>query len=155
MSKNNSNKFSRRSFVQTTLLGAAGLTILPGFKNFIPSDTINLGFIGLGRQAMYLLDGFLTIKSVKVLASADVYGVKNQRFKQRVTKYYQKKGTNIDVKTYEKYQDLLARTDIDAVVIAVPDHWHALIAIDALKAGKDVYLEKPLTFTILEGKALR
>ncbi len=155
MSKNNSNKFSRRSFVQTTLLGAAGLTILPSFKNFIPSDTINLGFIGLGRQAMYLLDGFLTIKGVKVLASADVYGVKNQRFKQRVTKYYQKKGINIDVKTYEKYQDLLARTDIDAVVIAVPDHWHALIAIDALKAGKDVYLEKPLTFTILEGKVLR
>ncbi|RLD85214.1 MAG: gfo/Idh/MocA family oxidoreductase, partial [Bacteroidetes bacterium] len=74
MSKNNSNNFSRRSFVQTTLLGAAGLTILPSFKNFIPSDTINLGFIGLGRQAMYLLDGFLTIKSVKVLASADVYG---------------------------------------------------------------------------------
>ena len=155
MNYNKSNKFSRRSFVQTSLLGAAGLTILPGFSSFKSNETINLGFIGLGRQAMFLLDGFINIEGVKVLASADIYKIKNERFKQRVTKHYKKKGINTNVKTYEKYQDLLARTDIDAVVIAVPDHWHALIAIDALKAGKDVYIEKPLTFTIQEGKILR
>lgn len=155
MKQKESNKFSRRSFVQTSLLGAAGLTILPGFNVFKPNENINLGFIGVGRQAMFLLDGFINIEGVKVLASADVYEVKNKRFKQRVTDHYNKKGTSVDVKTYENYQDLLARKDIDAVVIAVPDHWHALIAIDAIKAGKDVYIEKPLTFTILEGKALR
>jgi predicted dehydrogenase len=155
MKDKNPNKISRRSFVQTSLLGAAGFTILPGFSAFKPSDTINLGFIGLGRQAMFLLNGFINIDGVKVLASADVYQIKNERFKQRVTNHYKKKGINTDIKTYERYQDLLARKDIDAVVIAVPDHWHALIAIDALKAGKDVYLEKPLTFTILEGKVLR
>lgn len=149
------NDFSRRTFVKTSFLGAAGLTILPSFKNFNSNDNINLGFIGLGRQAMYLLDGFINIDGVKVLASADVYGIKNERFKQRVTNHYKKNGQSVAVKTYEKYQDLLARTDIDAVVIAVPDHWHALIAIDALKAGKDVYIEKPLTFTIQEGKVLR
>ena len=155
MNNTKSNLLSRRSFVQTSLLGAAGLTILPGFTTFKPNENINLGFIGLGRQAMFLLNGFINIDGVKVLAASDVYGVKNKRFEQRVTDHYKKKGENVDVKTYENYQDLLARTDIDAVVIAVPDHWHALIAIDALKAGKDVYIEKPLTFTILEGKVLR
>ncbi|MCK7538241.1 MAG: Gfo/Idh/MocA family oxidoreductase [Marinilabiliales bacterium] len=58
-------------------------------------------------------------------------------------------------RTYERYDDLLGRKDIDAVVIAVPDHAHAMIAIAALRAGKDVYLEKPLTFTIYEGQLLR
>ncbi|MCK5102712.1 MAG: Gfo/Idh/MocA family oxidoreductase [Cyclobacteriaceae bacterium] len=155
MNNKNSKGVSRRSFVQTSLLGAAGLTILPGFKGFKPNENINLGFIGLGRQAMFLLNGFINIDGVKVLAAADVYGIKRKRFEQRVTDHYKKKGATADVKTYEKYQDLLARKDIDAVVIAVPDHWHALIAIDALKTGKDVYLEKPLTFTIQEGKMLR
>ena len=155
MNTKDSNRISRRSFVQTSLLGAAGITILPGFKGFRPNENINLGFIGLGRQAMFLLDGFINIDGVKVLAAADVYGIKRQRFEQRVSKHYDSKGTSVDVLTYERYQDLLVRKDIDAVVIAVPDHWHALIAIDALTSGKDVYLEKPLTFTIQEGKVLR
>lgn len=155
MNKEHAKKVSRRSFVQTSLMGAAGLTILPGFKSFAANENINLGFIGMGRQAMFLLNGFINIDGVKVLAGSDVYGVKRQRFEQRVSGHYKSKGTSVDVKTYEKYQDLLAREDIDAVVIATPDHWHALIAIDAIKAGKDVYLEKPLTFTIQEGKALR
>ena len=155
MNKTNSNTVSRRSFVQSSFLATAGLTILPGFKTFKPNDNINLGFIGLGRQAMFLLDGFINIDGVKVLASADVFDIKNKRFEQRVNEHYKKKGKSVAVKTYENYQDLLARTDIDAVVIAVPDHWHALIAIDALKSGKDVYLEKPMTFTIQEGKVLR
>jgi predicted dehydrogenase len=143
---------SRRSFVEKSLMGAAGLMILPGFKSFRPNDTINLGFIGLGRQAMFLLNGFMSLDGVKVLAGSDVYGIKRQRFEKRVREKY---GSGSQVNTYEKYQDILARKDIDAVVIATPDHWHALIAIDAVKAGKDVYLEKPLTFTIKEGEMLR
>ena len=155
MSKGNKIDFTRRSFMQTTALGAAGMMILPGFRSFQANDQINLGFIGVGRQAMFLLEGFINIDGVKVLAAADVYGRKRIRFEREVNEFYKGKGTSVDVKTYENYKDLLARTDIDAVVIAVPDHWHALIAIDALKAGKDVYLEKPLTFTIQEGKVLR
>ena len=155
MNNKNSNLISRRSFVQTSMLGAAGITFLPSFKSLKPNENINLGFIGVGRQASFLLNGFINIDGVKVLAASDVYGVKRQRFEQKVSEHYKSKGTTVDVKTYEKYQDLLARQDIDAVVIAVPDHWHALIALDALKSGKDVYLEKPLTFTIQEGKMLR
>ena len=154
MNNTNSKMFDRRAFLQSSALGAAGLLILPGFKSFKPNDNINLGFIGVGRQAMFLMNGFINLEGVKVLAAADVYGVKRQRFEQRVSEHYKSKGTSVDVKTYENYKDLLARKDIDAVVIATPDHWHALIAIDALKAGKDVYLEKPLTFTIQEGKML-
>jgi predicted dehydrogenase len=154
MNNMSSKMFDRRSFLQSSALGAAGLLILPGFKSFKPNDNINLGFIGVGRQAMFLMNGFINLEGVKVLAAADVYGIKRQRFEQRVSEHYKSKGTSVDVKTYENYKDLLARKDIDAVVIATPDHWHALIAIDALKAGKDVYLEKPLTFTIQEGKML-
>lgn len=155
MNNKNLKPVSRRSFLQTSALGTAGLTILPGFNSIRPNENINLGFIGVGRQAMFLLNGFISLEGVKVLAAADVYGLKRKRFEQRVTEHYKSKGTNVDVKTYENYKDLLARKDIDAVVIAVPDHWHALIAIDALKSGKDVYLEKPLTFTIQEGITLR
>jgi predicted dehydrogenase len=138
----NSNMVSRRSFLHTSALGAAGLMVLPGFKSFKPNENINLGFIGVGRQAMFLMNGFINLDGVKVLAAADVYGIKRQRFEKVVAEHYKGKGTSVDVKTYENYKDLLARKDIDAVVIAVPDHWHALIAIDALQSGKDVYLEK-------------
>jgi len=149
------SSISRRSFLETSAKGAAGLAILPGLMSFKPSETINLGFIGLGRQAMFLLNGFMHVEGVKVLAGCDVYGIKRQRFEKRVTDFYSGKSGGVTVKTYEKYQDLLARTDIDAVVIATPDHWHALIAIDAIRSGKDVYLEKPLTLTIREGQVLR
>jgi predicted dehydrogenase len=119
------------------------------------SNIINIGFIGVGRQSMGLLNGFIRIPGVRVVAGCDVYGIKRQRFEKRVIDYYQettKKKTK--VRMYEMYQDLLNQKDIDAVVIASPDHWHALHAIDACKAGKDVYLEKPLTFTIREGQEL-
>lgn len=152
MTENISFTLSRRSFIEKSVIGTAGLMILPGFKTFKPNDTINLGCIGLGRQAMFLLNGFMSLDGVKVLAGCDVYGIKRRRFVQRVKEHY---GTDTQVDTYEYYQDILARKDIDAVVIAVPDFWHALIAIDAVKAGKDVYLEKPLTFTIREGETLR
>jgi predicted dehydrogenase len=144
-------KLSRRSFIGTTALGVAGMAFLGSCKDKKGVKEITLGFIGMGQQAMYLLDGFMGIEGVKVVAGSDVYGIKRARFEKRVKDHYAKAGKESDVKTYEKYQDLLAREDIDAVVIATPDHWHALIAIAACKAGKDVYLEKPLTFTIKEG----
>lgn len=154
--------FSRRKFLGSGLLGAAGLTVLPhlgmasspAYPMASKTDTLRVGFIGLGRQAMGILGGFLPLPGIEVIACSDVYGIKRKRFLQRTNEYYSKNSQNIKVDEYEDYRDLLAREDIDAVVIATPDHWHALQAIDACKANKDIYLEKPLTFTIKEGQEL-
>ena len=157
MVEKSANKISRRNFIGTSLTGLAGLSLMPaiGFARGA-NDTVRLGFIGVGRQAMFLLNGFMSIPGVEVVAGSDVYGIKRKRFERRVKEHASKNNKKVkDVKTYENYQDLLARNDVDAVVIASPDHWHALMAIDAVNAGKDVYLEKPLTFTIREGQALR
>jgi predicted dehydrogenase len=151
-------KWSRRQFINSGVAGVAGMMILPKLTSAagssIPAD-LRLGFIGMGQQSMFLLNGFLQIPGVQVVAGCDVYGVKRQRFEKRVKAYYKKAGKDVKVDTYEKYPDLLSRKDIDAVVIAVPDHSHAMIAIAACKAGKDVYLEKPMTFKIKEGQELK
>jgi len=150
--------WSRRRFLTTAAAGAAGVAVIPhltGCKSKVAEDSIRLGFIGLGQQAMFLLNGFMQVPGVRAVAGCDVYGIKRERFERRVKAFHDKAGTKADVKTFEKFEDLLALEDIDAVVIATPDHWHALIAIAACRAGKDVYLEKPMTFTIKEGQELR
>lgn len=157
----------RRDFLKASALGVAGAVVAPSIASaasFAPSaakkttaknDKINLGFIGLGQQCMYLMSSFIKMDDVQVVAGCDVYDIKRDRFEKRVTEYYQGKGFKKCAPTmYEDYQELLARPDIDAVVIAVPDHWHAIIAIAACKAGKDVYLEKPMTLTVYEGQQL-
>ena len=97
----------------------------------------------------------MKIPGVEVLACADVYEIKRERFKLRVNKISNELGKpSPKVDVYNNYKDRLARPDIAAAVIASPDHWHALMAIDACKAGKDIYLEKPLTLTIKEGQEL-
>ena len=158
------SKLSRLDFIRYSALGAASTLIVPRSvsaavapkkaKKGDANDNINIGFIGLGQQAINLMNGFITIEGVRVVAGADVYDIKRNRFEQRVNKYYSDKGIKNKLDIYVDYQDILARPDIDAVVIATPDHWHAIMAIDACKAGKDVYLEKPLTFTIYEGQQL-
>ena len=157
----------RRDFLKASAIGAAGIMMPAGMlhaansplpaskKKESANGKINLGFIGLGQQAMYLLKGFMSMDDVRVVAGCDVYDVKRDRFVKRVTDYYTGKGEKkVKVDVYEDYQDVLARPDVDAVVIAVPDHQHAIIAIAACKAGKDIYLEKPLTLTIYEGQQL-
>lgn len=103
---------------------------------------------------MGLLRTFMQNPQVEVLAGADVYEVKNERFGMRVKELYSDRGETVDVKLYTDYRKLLENPEIDAVVIASPDHWHALMAIHACEAGKDIYLEKPLTYTVKEGQDL-
>jgi predicted dehydrogenase len=156
--KDQKRSWSRRQFINSGIAGMAGMMILPKIASSVKSSAvadIRLGFIGMGQQSMFLLNGFLQIPGVQVIAGCDVYGVKRKRFEKRVTAFYKKSGKDVKVDTYEKYPDLLNRTDVDAVVIAVPDHSHAMIAIAACKAGKDVYLEKPMTFMIKEGQELK
>ena len=149
----------RRDFIRFSALGAAAAALPLGAYGAEPAKSkktsknakVQMGFIGLGQQGMYLLSSFINMDDVRVLAGCDVYDVKRDRFVRRVKEKY---GAKAKVDVYEDYQDLLAREDIDAVVIAVPDHQHAIIAIAACKAGKDVYLEKPLTLTIYEGQQL-
>jgi predicted dehydrogenase len=137
--KNPKNVISRRRFLGSAALGMAGMVVLPGIagscKSEKKSTDIRMGFIGLGRQSMFLLSGFLELPGTQVVAGCDVYGIKRERFKKRVSDFYTKNKREFKVDLYEKFEDLLNRKDIDAVVIAVPDHTHARIAIAACKAG--------------------
>ncbi|PZX59639.1 putative dehydrogenase [Algoriphagus ratkowskyi] len=152
--------FSRRKFLSASILSTVGLTAIPnlsfgGTALIADSSKIRLGFIGVGRQAMGLLGNMMKNPLVDVVAAADVYEIKLERFKARVAKHYtddNRKAPSMNV--YADYKQLLANPEVDAVVIASPDHWHAMMAIDACHAGKDIYLEKPLTFTIHEGQEL-
>lgn len=152
---------SRRGFITKTALAAGAISILPRHvfgRGFIaPSDKMNLGFIGLGKQSQGLAKNFIGNTSAQIVAASDVWSTKNKWFKGHVEKIYAEK-RNVSnynaISTYLNYKELLERNDIDGVVIATPDHWHAIQAIDAMKSGKDVYCEKPLTHNIEEGIAL-
>jgi predicted dehydrogenase len=148
----------RRKFIKRTGLAIGSVTIVPrhvlgrGFT--APNDKINLGFIGLGKQSSGLARFFTENTAAQIIAGSDVWTTKNGWFKKHVEKVYaekrQKSGYS-GVSTTGDYEELLQRPDIDAVIIATPDHWHAIQAIAAMKAGKDVYCEKPMTLTVQEG----
>ena len=154
--QNSSEKLTRRQFLGYSALGLAGLTILPSWTmangvRIAPSDRVVLGFIGLGRQGCSDFHSFSSCAGVQVVAGCDVHALKRERFK-RITEAWQKK-LNVPQRCdmYEFYEDMLNRKDIDAVSIATPDHWHALTLIHACQSGKDVYVQKPLAYTITEG----
>lgn len=119
-------------------------------KSAAPSDRIRLGFIGLGNRGGQNLDAFLDLRErVDIVALCDVDA---NYMANALSKAKQK--SKQSCATYGDYRKLLENKDVDAVVISTPDHWHALPTIDACKAGKDVYCEKPLTLTIVEGQAM-
>ncbi len=150
----------RRSFLKTiAIAGAAPLILRSGLwaAETAPSNQITLGFIGQGTQGRGLLGGFLNRDDTRVLAVCDVDSTRREHAKSTVEEHYKDAttaGTYKGCATYNDFRELLARKDIDAVVIATPDHWHALIAIAAARAHKDIYCEKPMAHTILEGRAM-
>lgn len=141
-------------------MGAASLpAIVPSsvFGAIAPSERITLGFIGVGKQGTYLLRAFLNEPGTRVLAVCDVDALKLERAQDLTDQYYAEQpgtGTAGACKPYRDFRQLLARDDIDAVVIATPDHWHAIPVIEAARAGKDIYCEKPLCQTIAEARAM-
>ena len=122
-----------------------------------PSERLNMGFIGVGNMGGGHLGWFLNNEAVQILAISDVDAKKGAKAVQRVEERYAgqtQSGTYTGCELYNEYEELLARDDIDVVLIAVPDHWHAIVAIAACRAGKDVYCEKPLALTIREARAM-
>ncbi len=134
--------------VPTSALGRAG--------NAAPSERITLGFIGAGKQSKHLMRSFLNSPGTHVLAVCDVDKLKLARGKKIVEDHYAGKSGDSykGCDTYGDFRELLARNDIDAVVISTPDHWHAVMVIQSAMAGKDIYCEKPLSQTIKEARAM-
>lgn len=149
---------NRRSFLKASAAAAAPF-ILPSrvwSAEVGPNNRINLGFIGMGTQNRGLLGGFIRRPQVQVVAVCEVDRTRRDAAKKRVEDHYAKEN-KADYKgcaAYNDFRELLARPDIDGVVIATPDHWHALTGIAAANAKKDIYCEKPLTQSIKEARAL-
>jgi predicted dehydrogenase len=151
---------SRRKFIKSAAVLSV-FSIVPryvlGGKGYLaPSDMIGLGFIGTGKQSAGLMRNFLTTGETRVLAACDVYPLKVQNFVDQLNKFSTEKDLKLksECKTYVDFMELLERDDIDAVVIATPDHWHGVISVKAAKKKKDIYCEKPLSLTVKEGRAM-
>jgi len=155
-----SKNFNRRSFLKHSLSTAVGSLILPtiipssalGLNGKIaPSDKINMGFIGVGGMGSGHVRRFLQYDDVQIRGICDVREEHRLRAKGMVDKKY----GNDDCFVENDFREFLANPEIDAVLIAVPDHWHALIGIEAARQHKDMYYEKPLTRYFNEGLAVR
>ena len=144
----NNNQISRRHFVGTTAaLGAAGMIPAAASASQIvgANERVRLGVIGTGNRGSQVTKAFLQHDDVEVVAICDVYDVHLSRASTNLAPGADK---------YTDFRELLDREDLDAVLIATPDHWHAIQTIMACRSGKDVYVEKPLSVTIHEGRRM-
>ncbi len=142
---------TRRRFLQVASAAFAAPVAIPrsvlgAGKRLAPSNRLTLGFIGMGRQNLGHLGGFLGYGDVQVVAVCDVDTTRREHAKKRVDGRY--KGCA----AYNDFREIIKRDAIEAVVIATPDHWHAIPILEACAAQKDIYCEKPLTLTITEAK---
>src|SRR5579864_2028011 len=135
------SELTRRNFAK----GAALATAASYSKILGANDRVRMGYIGLGNRGDQDHDAFLETGSNETVAVCDL--------RQDYMDFAIKK-SRANPKKYKEYRDLLADQGVDAVVIATPDHWHALMFIDACNAGKDVYVEKPLSLTVVEGRKM-
>lgn len=158
---------TRREFITTASTGVlASSVVASGFPAIVPasvlgktapSNRINVGAIGTGRiSRVHDLPGVWKYDQARIMAVCDLDSKRMEDAKTLVNGYYSKKTgkTSDGVAGYLDYRELLLNKDVDAVLISTPDHWHALIAIQAAEAGKDIYLQKPTSLTIAEGRAL-
>ena len=153
-------RITRRHFLKGNLAAALAASafpsIVPGSAlgaegKVAPSNRIGVGCIGVGPQGRGVMSNFLPQADCRVIALADVAKRNLETARNQVNQQYR----NSDCVTYADFRQLLARKDIDAVLIATPDHWHVPVAIEAAKAGKDMYVEKPLGLSVAEDQRLR
>ena len=151
----NRNVTRRRFMGQAAATGAGAAALACSFPRpsgaTAPSEKITIGCIGVGGMGTGDMKVFLGLPECRVVAVCDTYEDRRQRAKRIVEEQYDAKGCA----TYADFRELLARKDIDAVMIAAQDHWHALIATAAAKAGKDMYCEKPLGVSVAESRCIR
>jgi predicted dehydrogenase len=146
---------SRRGFLKGTISAVAVPYIVPsvvlgGNKRPAPSNQITMGMIGLGSMGLRHVKGFLQEENCRIVALCDVDAGRRKLAVGGINAHY---GDN-DCSQYNDFRELINRDDIDTLSIAVPDHWHAAIAMAGIRAGKDIYGEKPLALTIAEGRAI-
>ena len=139
------HELTRRSFVATGIGAAVGLTAAASAQSTSANDQIRIGFIGTGNRGGQLLDAFMQHDDMRITAICDVYAPHVESAKAKI-------GSPVEV--HADFRDLIESKNVDAVVIATPDHWHAIQTITACDAGKDVYVEKPLSVTIHEGRRM-
>jgi len=139
------DKISRRTFAKTGAAAGLGWTALSASRVYGANDRIRLGFIGVANRGGQLIKSFGTHDDAAPVAVCDVHGPTREAARKRA-------GGQAEV--HGDFRHVLERKDVDAVVIATPDHWHAIMTIDACRAGKDVYVEKPLSKTIHEGRKM-
>ena len=150
------SRLSRRRFLGGMAAAMAAPTIIPRHvlgdeKNAPANEKIVLGAIGIGKMMHDShLPHYVRMPEVKVVAVCDVDTTRREAGKKRVDDTY----GNTDCAAYVRFEELLARDDIDAVACATPDHWHAIVILETCKAGKDMYCEKPLTNNLVEAKAV-
>ncbi len=138
-------RIDRRSFARAGGTAALGWTALSAARVYGANERIRLGFIGVANRGGQLIKSFLKHDDVQTVAVCDVHKPTLDAALKRV-------GGKAD--TYGDFRHVLERQDVDSVVIATPDHWHAIMTIDACAAGKDVYVEKPLAKTVVEGRKM-
>ena len=158
----NANTLTRRQFLKSSAAATVAVawpTIVPTsvLGASAPSKRILVGCIGVGRMGLGDMREVMGFKQARIVAVCDVDSKRTKHAQQLVETHYgvqSQNGTYKGCATYGDFRDLVAQEDIDAVLIATPDHWHALPALAAAKAGKDIFLQKPLTLTIEEGRLL-
>ena len=154
-------RFRRREFLRTAA-AAVGPAVIPGSvlgkdAGTSPAERLTMGLVGVGGQGGYHLRTLSGYQDVRILAVADVDAGRRKAAVEHVDNAYaeeRKAGTYKGCAQYNDFRELVARPDIDAVLIAAPDHWHASIAVAAMEAGKDCYLEKPIALTVAQGRAV-
>jgi predicted dehydrogenase len=142
---------NRRKFITTSAFGAVGLPLLSiSPQNVAPADRIRVAVIGLGSQGRSHMNWFNNLPDAEIVALCDLDKIRLQQAQKQL----QSLTPDSRAEIYTDFRHILDRKDIDAITCATPDHWHALIAIMAFQAGKDVYGEKPLTYSLAEGQAM-